>query len=94
MKKTYVKPESSLMRLNFSENIVASSLGSDIIAAGAIIKFTHSSGVCREYFSGDLTAEVDTPAGSPFKDYYDELYLNESKDAYHACFVMDFDTAG
>ena len=73
MKKTYVKPESSLMTLNFEESIVAS--GGDMITANAMIKFTQADNGCRGLYSGQQDAPVSDYVRqyNDFQLYYDEL---------------------
>ncbi|MGM9681687.1 MAG: hypothetical protein ACI3XR_09305 [Eubacteriales bacterium] len=84
MKKDYIVPESKLYSINLKENIAYS--GDDIINANAVISFTHDTGTCRGYYSGQTDAPVHTPAGSSFQAYYDEL-RSYGAGAYFNCFT-------
>lgn len=88
MKKKYVRPESRLFVINFTESIASSSsISTSVLNGNAIIKFTHSGlGDCRKYYTGDMTAIVYA-SGNNFMDYYNELDAYGPY-VYHACFRM------
>lgn len=84
MKKPYVVPESRLYAINLRENIAYS--GDDLINANAVISFTHETGLCRGYYTGQTGSPVQTPAGSSFQNYYEEL-RGYGLETYFNCFT-------
>ena len=88
MKKKYIAPESRLFAINVKEGIAAVSGGISEVSGAAVIKFTHDMDGCRGYYTGTLSAKVET-AGETFLDYYNEL-MGYGAEAYFSCFRYQF----
>ncbi len=88
MKKEYITPESKLIVINLNEGIAAVSGGISEVSGSAVIKFTHDLDGCRGYYTGTMSAKVETP-GSTFMDYYNEL-MGYGAEAYFSCFRYQF----
>ena len=88
MKKNYIAPESKLIVINLNEGIAAVSGGISEISGAAVIKFTHEVDGCRGYYTGTMSAKVET-SGTAFFDYYSEL-MGYGAEAYFACFRYQF----
>ncbi len=88
MKKKYIAPESRLFAINVKEGIAAVSGGISEVSGAAVIKFTHDMDGCRGYYTGNLSAKVET-AGESFLDYYNEL-MGYGAEAYFSCFRYQF----
>ncbi len=88
MKKKYIVPESRLFAINLNESIAAVSGGVSEVQGSAVIKFTHEMDGCRGYYTGDLTASVDSSISS-FADYYNQM-LGYGANVYYNCFRYNF----
>lgn len=88
MKKKYIAPESRLIVINLNEGIAAVSGGISEVSGSAVIKFTHDMDGCRGYYTGTMSAKVET-AGTSFMDYYNEL-MGYGAEAYFNCFRYQF----
>lgn len=88
MKKKYIAPESRLFAINVKEGIAAVSGGISEVSGAAVIKFTHDMDGCRGYYTGTMSAKVET-AGETFLDYYNEL-MGYGAEAYFNCFRYQF----
>lgn len=88
MKKKYIAPESRLIVINLNEGIAAVSGGISEVSGSAVIKFTHDLDGCRGYYTGVMSAKVQTP-GTSFMEYYDEL-MSYGAEAYFSCFRYQF----
>lgn len=88
MKKKYIAPESRLFAINVKEGIAAVSGGISEVSGAAVIKFTHDMDGCRGYYTGTMSAKVET-AGESFLDYYNEL-MGYGAEAYFNCFRYQF----
>ena len=88
MKKNYIAPESKLIVINLNEGIAAVSGGISEVSGAAVIKFTHEVDGCRGYYTGTMSAKVETN-GTEFFDYYSEL-MGYGAEAYFACFRYQF----
>ena len=86
MKKKYIAPESRLIVINLNEGIAAVSGGISEVSGSAVIKFTHDLDGCRGYYTGVMSAKVQTP-GTSFMEYYDERIASRIADKETSVFI-------